>query len=115
MWTFFSRALLGLAIAASQATPATAHATVNTPCGEEVFAGRVIRLCPDAPAVDGLLAQSVFIDGVPLAVMVRNGRYVTALNQYLSHASLREAARDAVTVLAGAALMPFEEQVLLCE
>ncbi|MFI6319061.1 tyrosinase family oxidase copper chaperone [Nonomuraea sp. NPDC050556] len=111
MWTFFWRALLGLAVAASALTPLQAMAA-STSCSEETYLGRAIRLCPDAPASHGLLASSVFIDDVALVVLVRDGRYVTVLNQYVSHASLRDAARDAVSVLGGAALVPPEEQVL---
>lgn len=110
MWTFFLRALLGLAVAASALTPLQAMA--STSCTEETYLGRAIRLCPDAPASHGLLANSAFIDGVALVVLVRDGRYVTVLNQYVSHASLRDAVHDAVSVLGGAALVPPEEQVL---
>lgn len=79
-------------------------------CSEEIFQERVIRLCPDAPAVEGLLVKSVFIDDVPLAVLESDGRYTTALNQYVSHDSLQAAARDAVTLLGGAKLMSLQEQ-----
>lgn len=107
MWTLFWRALLALTVIAVAMTPAAAHAMT---CGEEVFGGRLVRICPDAPAVDGLMVDSVFIDGVPLALLVRDGRFTTALNQYLSHATLRDAAHDAVAVLAGAKLASLEEQ-----
>ncbi|GII92780.1 hypothetical protein Ssi02_30110 [Sinosporangium siamense] len=77
---------------------------VPTGCSSETYQGRQVQICPEAPVVDGVVARGVFIDGVPLLVVVRHGQFTSALNAHARHGELRAAAHDAVNLLGGAAL-----------
>jgi tyrosinase len=92
-----------LALAAGGFGTRAALAAEPPPGGECLtYLGRHILIFADAPVKDGLMSAGVFIDGRPLVLHVHHDMVISALDQYTSKDSLREAAIDAVKLLQGA-------------